>query len=475
MRRIVLVVALALTALGPGSNIGVASDGGLTHEGRWLTDAHGRAVVLHGVNMVAKKHPYDPAILGFGEDDAAFLAAEGFNTVRLGVIYAAVEPTRGSYDEDYLDSIERTVDILGAHGIHVMLDFHQDLFNERFQGEGFPAWAVRDDGIPAIPPAGFPGNYFVMPALWRAFEHLYANTDGVQDSLAAAWAHVAARFKDHPAVFGYDLLNEPWPGSDWLTCVNPVGCPLADARFSAMFQKIIDAVRAVDPDTIVYYETHPVFGAGTDVYLEIDAENAGFSFHQYCLGALNPPPVLPPDLACPLGIDRPFERAEAQAERLGDTLLLSEFGATDTLPYIRATVEAADRHMMSWQYWAYWNEDPAAQTPEAGMLHDISKPPTADNVKQDKLDVLARPYPRAVAGQPFGWGVIEPGLFAFQFTADGSIDAPTEIVVPARAFPGGYEVAVDGPAAVTSAPDAPVLTLDATDTGTVLVTVFART
>src|SRR2546423_14066848 len=71
----------------------------LGHAGRWTTDAQGRVVILHGYNMVYKKPPYDPSALGFGDDDAAFLAAEGYNTVRVGVIYKAVEPAPGAYDD----------------------------------------------------------------------------------------------------------------------------------------------------------------------------------------------------------------------------------------------------------------------------------------------------------------------------------------------------------------------------------------
>ena len=53
-----------------------------------------------------------------------------------------------------------------------------------------------DDGLPAQPDVGFPGNYFVMPALWRAFDHFWANDPGpdgvgLQDAYAAAWRHAA--------------------------------------------------------------------------------------------------------------------------------------------------------------------------------------------------------------------------------------------------------------------------------------------
>jgi endoglycosylceramidase len=62
----------------------------LGHAGRWITDAAGRVVILHGINMVYKRTPYAPDAIGFGDDDAAFLAHEGFDTLRLGVIYKAV-------------------------------------------------------------------------------------------------------------------------------------------------------------------------------------------------------------------------------------------------------------------------------------------------------------------------------------------------------------------------------------------------
>src|SRR2546429_9571773 len=87
----------------------------LGHVGRFLTDAQGRVVILHGYNMVYKKPPYDPTAVGFGDDDAAFLAAEGYNTVRVGVIYKAVEPSPGSYDDAYLARIANVVDTLGRH------------------------------------------------------------------------------------------------------------------------------------------------------------------------------------------------------------------------------------------------------------------------------------------------------------------------------------------------------------------------
>ena len=45
-------------------------------------------------------------------------------------------PTPGVYDTAYLDDLEATIELLTAAGLYVMIDFHQDLFNERYQGNG---------------------------------------------------------------------------------------------------------------------------------------------------------------------------------------------------------------------------------------------------------------------------------------------------------------------------------------------------
>ncbi|MBV9292572.1 MAG: cellulase family glycosylhydrolase, partial [Frankiales bacterium] len=206
---------------------GVAAVG---HAGRWIVDGSGRVVIDHGFNVVSKLAPFDPARNGFGRDDARFLAAHGFTAVRFGVLLQGVEPAPGRYDDRYVASIRRTVDLLGRYGIRSLLDFHQDLYSQRYQGEGLPAWMALDDGLPAQPQAGFPGDYFGMPALWRALDNLWTNAPGpgsvgLRDRYAEALGHVAKAFRGDPAVLGYDVFNEPFPGSPYLSCFPPRGCP----------------------------------------------------------------------------------------------------------------------------------------------------------------------------------------------------------------------------------------------------------
>jgi endoglycosylceramidase len=429
----------------------------LGHSGRWITDADGRVVILHGVNMVFKRPPYYPAAGGFGADDAAFLQENGFNTVRLGLIYKGVEPQPGAYDNSYLDQIASTEKTLASHGIFSLLDFHQDLYNERFQGEGWPDWAVQDDGLPAAPQVGFPGNYLVMPALNRAFDHFWANDPGpggvgLQDRYAAALGHVSARFDGDGHVLGYDLLNEPWPGSVYPTCANPLGCPLFDQTTLTQFtRRAIAGIRGSGAQKLIWYEPLLTFDFGAQTWLgDTGDPSAGMSFHDYCLpGAFGGPT----GDACKTLEDLPFQNADSHSTATGDALLLTEFGATDDLATIERIIDDADRHMVGWQYWHYCGcDDPTTQGPaQQAVVNDASKPPTGDNVRQAKLDVLSRPYPQAIAGTPQSYG-FDPTSDRFQLSYSttgpgGQAFGPstnTEIFVGHLHYPNGYDVDVDG-------------------------------
>ncbi len=427
------------------------------HAGRWITDGRGRVMVLHGVNMVYKRQPYYPAAAGFGDDDAAFLASEGFDTVRVGVIYKAVESRPGVYDDAYLAQIADTVRTLGRHGIWSMLDFHQDMYNERFQGEGWPDWAVQDDGLPAEPRNGFPLNYLTMPALQHAFDHFWANSAGpggvgLQDRYAAAWRHVAAYFRHTPWVLGYELLNEPWPGTTWPECVNIQGCPFFDALLTQFTRRSVAAIRQADPTTLIWYEPNVLFNNGSQTRLgEIGDPHAGFAFHDYCLAASGD---TYPRQQCMASDDRVFANALQWAGESGDALLLTEFGATNNTQLLEDMVDRADSNLVPWQYWAYCGcADPTTSGPGdvQAIVRDPSRPPSGDNLESFKLDVLSRPHPNAVAGTPVSVG-FDPQSRRFELryrtarAAGGRFGpgAVTVIALPQRQYPGGYTAFVDG-------------------------------
>ena len=97
---------------------------------RQLRDSSGRSVIFHGVNVVYKVAPYIPQDNAFDPDlsltDAEIdqLKSWGFNFVRLGVMWEAVETAPGLYNDTYLDRVENLINKLGQKGIYSLVDAH---------------------------------------------------------------------------------------------------------------------------------------------------------------------------------------------------------------------------------------------------------------------------------------------------------------------------------------------------------------
>jgi len=360
------IIVLWATAAVFWATPALAAAPGYRIDSSFIRDRWGRAVFFHGVNAVWKLPPYYPPSTLFGEPeatsyfdprDADFLAANGLNSVRLGVLFAGVELVRGTFAGGYLDHVEQIVDLLRRRGVTVLLDFHQDLYNERYTGEGFPDWATIDDGIPATNDLGFPGNYFTA-AVIRAFDNLWANRDSLWDEYRAAWRHVAERFARKRNLIGYDLFNEPWPGSEWPTCANPEGCPVFDSQvLQPFYENVIAGIREVDPAGIAWWEPNVTndFGAannvGTVTPLADPSPNHGISFHAYCLiGGLAPGVSRDDDQACPTQEQLTFQRQGEAAARTASGLFLTEFGASDEPLDIARVTAQADAAMVSWHY-----------------------------------------------------------------------------------------------------------------------------
>src|SRR5262245_23936677 len=241
----------------------------LAAAGRWLVDATGRTVLLHGVNDVEKSPPFYPAAAGLGDDDAAFLAAEGFDALRLGVDFRGLMPAPGEIDDAYIEHLAETVAAFGGRGLFVLLDFHQDGFAPMFNGNGLPDWMAITDGLPNPPEAVFPLYYIQNPAMQRAFENFWMNHEGpngigLQDYFVQGLERVVERFADNERVIGTELMNEPWPGSVWQPCIDMgVGCPDLEATLLVPFyEKASAAARRIAPEQLVFVEPFVLFNFG---------------------------------------------------------------------------------------------------------------------------------------------------------------------------------------------------------------------
>ena len=99
----------------------------ITVKNNRLIDEYGREVIFHGLNVVMKIDPYLPDLEGFSldtsfsETDMMNLKSWGINGIRLGVMWAGVEPKKGEYNLTYLNLMRRLVDKCERYNISVLV------------------------------------------------------------------------------------------------------------------------------------------------------------------------------------------------------------------------------------------------------------------------------------------------------------------------------------------------------------------
>ena len=199
-------------------------------------DSKGRQVILHGLNIVSK-NPASNYQSWHGPKDFKAMRDWGMNCVRLGIIWDGIEPKPGEYDEAYLEAVAQQINWAKDAGLYVFLDMHQDLFSVKYS-DGAPEWATLDEGKPHLKGAVWSDSYLISSAVHAAFDNFWANAPapdgiGIQDHYAAAWKHVAERFKNNPTIIGYDIMNEPFEGSSILTAQ----AQLLTSEFAQLLEK----------------------------------------------------------------------------------------------------------------------------------------------------------------------------------------------------------------------------------------------
>ncbi|MQY17713.1 cellulase family glycosylhydrolase [Nocardia macrotermitis] len=441
--------------------------------GKWLIDGQGRAISVHGVNLVRKTAPYYPA--NFGESDAALLASEGFDAARIGFIWEAVEPRPGVYDDAYIRRIVALNDLLAAHGIRTLVDFHQDSWSRsagisqlgNSTGDGAPQWATL-----GTDPHNAQDDF---QAFWN--DKPAADGIGIQTHFVHAWQHVIRMLNSGAGranIVGVDPFNEPYAGSGYSCQAFLASCPAFEQGALAQFyQRVIAALRATGDTHVIFPESDPNADGSTALPALRDSA-VGHNFHIYCFPVLGAGIVgvpTPPgfDAVCPPQENQAVAVSAARADRIEAPGFLSEFGASDVNTDNARLIDLADEHFWSWTYWAYYvyhPQDPANSDTQ-GLLVDESKPGSPANAKQAKLDALAVPWARAVAGTPskYHFDRADSTMSLTYSTAAPAgahlaSGARTEIFVPARHYPGGYNVRVDG-GTVVSAPGARIVQIAA--------------
>jgi endoglycosylceramidase len=464
--------------------------------GPYIYDSNDRLVLLHGVNVVYKHAPYiaypDPGEpWNFSPADAARMRSLGFNVVRLGMEWQALEPGSGGPNQpkvctpgppgnphefdlqvakQYLRHVAATVNLLGRYGIYTLLDMHQDVYNTNFRGEGAPNWAVCTNGVPIVPTGGRWSNNYSNPQLQVSVHHFWSNdvVGNLQGQFDLVWATVANYFKNNEWVVGYDPYNEPFSTETQiasqstftgnLECfytgkahtgflangTTPLACPSA-----APASGVIPTIEAIDHHHLIFIEPDIYWVTGGNVPSQLGPmpfPRLVFNFHVYC-GDRSPVTGDPTNL---LGCLQSEETtaAEQDVTRLsmssayqanGPAIFMSEFGATSSRALVGFDTEYAGLNLIGWAYWAWrYYDDPTGSSAEGLERPDGSYTPI--------VTALSRTYPQEVAGVVIA-NLFDPftGAFSMAYTPSLIARGVTSIqIAAAQHYPHGWCAAVRG-------------------------------
>ena len=172
------------------------------------------------------------------EEDVATLASWGANLIRLQI--GGTEMIRATSTEAWFSALsnrlnwcESVMDRCAKRGIKVVLDLHIG-----------PGCTVSKNAANLIP----------KDYLGRGYD---------PSDLSRAWRIIAMRFRNHPATYGYDILNEP--------SVDP-------ETWRSICRDIIAAVRPIDPKTPFVVQ---IPGVTDKARYRLDEPNVIYSPHFY--------------------------------------------------------------------------------------------------------------------------------------------------------------------------------------------------
>lgn len=247
------------------------------------------------------------------EADIQLIAKLGYNSVRPAInsrlfLSNNGEPT-GS-EEGFL-LLDNLIAWSKANGIYVIIDMHA--------APGGQTGQNIDDSANDQP------ELFMEPKY--------------QDQLLALWKAIALRYKDEPAVAGYDLLNEPLPERTG-------AAKKFKSQLEPLYKRITNAIREVDSKHLVIVEGAD-WANDWSVFTEPFDKNMVYQFHYYCW---DNPAVL-----------KSIQRYLDYRNRFNAPVWVGETGEKDDAIYW-ATTEYFEANNIGWSFWP-WKKMEAQNAP----------------------------------------------------------------------------------------------------------------
>jgi endoglycosylceramidase len=442
----------------------------------------------------ADQPSYEQSTAPGSGNDFAQMRSLGFNVIRLVLNWSQLEPRPGAYSAVYLQRVQQVVGWARQQGIYVILDMHQDQYS-RFilpgkpstlptgctssgGGDGAPAWAVLTDGKPAC--ALF-GQGDLNPAEAAAFYNFWNNHTvasaqgtspgvGLEDHYIGALVALAKAFEHNPTVVGYEIMNEPQPGS--LSAIPLENLYTASTHdLFPFYQRVIEALTGVRDGLSTCPNSQPTSLSNACAYPGLadvshqqifvepmayrnlvdfspqiskpftEYRNLVWAPHVYThaftldqfIGYTVADSPFPPNYT--FG----YQTAESEAQAMHAAVLTTEFGdASSTDGTVLAGETAAQESTLTggtlWAWkglsaadgtcWCVRWQHTSFQTTANGLpgKGDPDVPPsTADRVIPSRQQYLARVWPRATAGTVRAYRY-DPTTQTFAMVASGATD-----------------------------------------------------
>jgi hypothetical protein len=260
----------------------------------------------------------------FTDDDAAYLASLGVNSVRVPFGYKHFEDDDAPFElkEEGFRRLDQVVAACKRHGIWTILDLH------------------------ALPGAQNQHWHSDNPTHWAQFwTHRH-----FQDRVVHLWEAIADRYAGEPWVAGYNPVNEP--GDATGEVIGP------------FYRRLEQAVRAVDPEHVLFLDGNRY---STDFEpLGDPLPNCVYTAHDYALpGFVDGGPYPGESRGQYVDrdvLERTFEARTEYMRRTGTPIWIGEFGPVYTgdperdeqrYAVLADQLDIYARHAASWSLWTY--------------------------------------------------------------------------------------------------------------------------
>lgn len=352
----------------------------------YIRDEFGRICIYHGVNIsnFTKNSGKPSGYYNRGVADTCWqqpedfcsLSTWGFNLTRLLWHWEAIEPQKNIFNKEYIHKQIERIKWAANYDIQVVVDIHQDLYTQKFCGNGFPEWTVLNNSI-LFNGCTDPWNLAYLDKAVLTAYHNFWNNKELQDKYVDMVDSVFKWVDTIPNVLGVDIMNEPFPD---------MSGKFERKKLTNLYNRIHNMVKEKEYKKLIFFEPWMGTSTGIPTCLKIKGGPGTVYYPHYYDAFIDEKREYKEENKILLKKAIPIKVQESQ--KFKSPLLYGEFGATPKdLNYLNDLINEFDFYNIGWTYYAHDLPQYSSFT-----FIDENKNPNAI------FSVLHRVYPMKIAG-----------------------------------------------------------------------------